>query len=297
MSISAAFAQVKSEEVMITNGNIELPGTLSYTQENSPLVIWVHGSGNIDRNGNQAGAMINANYIQQFREEINKNDIAFLSYDKRTANAKNLKYIKKEGVVFKDLINDVDEVINYFSSDERFTQIILIGHSQGSVIAMSILDNVDKYISLAGPSESVDKVITKQITNQSKDLGKITEAHFKELKETGKIKEVNPFLMSIFAPVNQSFIKSWMAYNPSEIIADVEIPTLIINGDKDLQVPIDDAKTLHEALKSSELVIIKNMNHVLKEVENDADNRNSYISADFPISKELIQVISEFINK
>ena len=82
-SIALVSAQITNEEILIKNDTIELPGTLSYSKKNSPLLIWIHGSGNVDRNGNQ-GTMVKANYIQQFRESINKNEIAFFSYDKRT---------------------------------------------------------------------------------------------------------------------------------------------------------------------------------------------------------------------
>ena len=49
-------------------------------------------------------------------------------------------------------------------------------------------EKIDKYISLAGPSETIEQTIVKQITNQSADLGKIAANHFNELKETGNIK-------------------------------------------------------------------------------------------------------------
>ena len=44
-------------------------------------MIWVHGSGNVDRNGNQAGYNVKANYIKQFRDEVNEKGIAFLKGD------------------------------------------------------------------------------------------------------------------------------------------------------------------------------------------------------------------------
>ena len=67
------------------NDSIKLPGTLSYNKDlkSQPLVIFIHGSGNVDRNGNQSGVNVQANYIKQFRDSVNKYDIAFFSYDKR----------------------------------------------------------------------------------------------------------------------------------------------------------------------------------------------------------------------
>lgn len=288
---SIAFGQSKitSEEILIKNGEIELPGTLTFSKAKSPLVIWVHGSGGVDRNGNQP------QYIKQFRDEINKNNIAFFSYDKRTSNRKNAQFLK--GITFNDFIDDVKKVINNFKNDKRFSEIILVGHSQGSLIAMLSLKNVSKYISLAGPGEAIDKTLVKQVTAQSAPLGETTAAHFKELKETGAIKEVNPFLVSIFSKPNWAFLNSWAKLNPIEEIKKVNIPTLIINGTKDLQVKVEDANALHKAKPSAKLVIIENMNHVLKTIEKDADNMKSYTTPDFPISTKLITTVVAFIKK
>mgnify|MGYP001052755806 FL=1 len=296
-TITLSLAQVKSEEITINNQAIQLPGTLSYSTENQPLIIWIHGSGNVDRNGNQAGANVNANYIKQFRDAVNKQGIAFFSYDKRTANSKNMTFIQKEGVLFSDFILDAKEVINHFKKDKRFSKIILAGHSQGSLVAMNALEKVDKYISIAGAGETVDKTIIKQVTAQSADLGKTAAAHFKELAETGSIKEVNPMLMSIFAPQNQPFFNTWMKENPTEILKQVTIPILILNGDKDLQVKISDAEALHNANSKSKMVIIENMNHVLKNIEKEESNMKSYFSPDFPISEQLIETIVSFVKK
>ncbi len=286
---SASFAQIQTEEITINNQAIQLPGTLTLSQENQPLVIWVHGSGSVDRNGNQP------QYIQQFREAINKNDIAFFSYDKRTANPNNIKFIQQDGIFISDFVSDVKEVVNHFKKDDRFSDIILAGHSQGSLIAMLALENVDKYISIAGTGETIDKTLVRQVTAQSAEFGKLTEQYLKELKETGEIKEVNPNLLSLFAPQNQPFLSSWIALDPVKEIQNVSIPTLLINGDKDIQVQVSDAENLKKAKPDAELVIIKNMNHPLKDIQKDEDNMKSYMTADYPISKELITVVTNFI--
>lgn len=290
-STTSLFGQVKSEDITINNMAIQLPGTLSYSSVNEPLIIWVHGSGGVNRNGNTP------NYIQQFREEINQKGIAFFSYDKRTSNPKNAKFIQEDGIYFSDFVSDLKEVINHFKEDNRFSDIILAGHSQGSLTAMLSLGNVDKYISIAGAGETIDKTLVRQISAQSSEFGKLTAEYVKELKETGSIKEVDPNLMSLFAKQNQPFLASWIALNPIEEITKVKIPTLIINGDKDIQVPIADAKALKEAKPEAELVIIKNMNHVLKNIEKDEDNLKSYMRADYPISEDLINTIVAFIKK
>lgn len=284
---------IQSKEILVKNGDIELPGTLTYTKASEHLVIWIHGSGDVDRNGNQASANVKANYIKQVRDSLNKENIAFFSYDKRTANPKNKTLL--QGILFDDLVADAKLVIAHFKNSQQFKEITLIGHSQGSLVAMLASEGVDNYISLAGPAERIDITIVKQITAQSPELGKAAEGYFKELSETGDIKEVNPFLLSIFAKPNLPFIRNWIQYDPVKEIGKMKIPTLIINGTKDIQVKVEDAQALQGGNAEAKMVIINQMNHVLKILEKDADNMPSYFSPDYPLSKELIQSITEFI--
>jgi len=299
ITISLAQNNIVSEEIMLKNDSIQLPGTLTYskTLKIQPLVIFIHGSGNVDRNGNQ-GPQYQASYIKQLSEVLNRNDIAFYRYDKRTSTASNMKFIMKE-LSFNKFVEDAKLAINKFKGDSRFSGITLIGHSQGALVAMlSSEAGVDKYISLAGPSEAFDITITKQVRIQNGDsLANIVESHFKELKTTGTIAKVNPSLMAMFNKPTQPFLISWAAYNPSEEIKKITVPTLIINGTKDLQVFEEDAQTLHKAKPDAKLVLIKNMNHVLKTIINDDDNSKSYSSPDFPLSEILVTTIAEFIKK
>ena len=293
--ISLSVAQIQSEEITIHNQAIQLPGTLTYSSEKQPLIIWVHGSGQIDRNGNQPTVNVKANYIKQFRDAVNKENIAFFSYNKRTANIKNTAFLKDTQI--KDFALDANEVITHFKNNRNFPQIILVGHSQGSLVAMLSAEKADKYISIAGAGETIDQTIVKQITEQSAEFGKIAAEHFKELKETGKVANVAPNLLSIFAKPNQAFWVSWLALDPINEIKNIKKPILIINGDKDLQVKIDNAKKLHVANSKSELFIIENMNHVLKDIQKEEDNLKSYYTSDYPISEKLIQTIVSFVKE
>ncbi|WP_048331336.1 alpha/beta hydrolase [Bizionia psychrotolerans] len=289
---------ITSEEIMLKNDSIILPGTLTYNKEleRQPLVIFIHGSGNVDRNGNQLG-LANANYIRQLADSLNRRDIAFYRYDKRSSNWLNLRFMMKD-LDFVRFADDAKIAINYFKEDRRFSSITLIGHSQGSLVAMlASSEHVDKYVSLAGPADPIDVIMTKQYKIQNDSLGKKAEAHFKELRETGSIEKVDPELAAIFVKPNQGFFKSWMIYNPSEELKKLNMPILILNGDKDLQVFESDAENLHKANPKSKLMIIPNMNHVLKRIDHDEDNEKSYKSPDYPLSEILINTLETFIKK
>lgn len=289
-----------SSEILIQNDSIQLPGTLTYNTNIAaqPLVIFVHGSGNVDRNGNQASVGANPNYIKQLRDSLTIKDIAFYSFDKRSATASNIKFMIKD-MRFDAFVEDLNLVIDKFKDDKQFSSITLIGHSQGSLVAMlSNLEHIDKYISLAGPGHSVDKSMIAQVRFQNGDsLANIVEAHFKELSQTGTIENIDKNLMGLFNKPTQPFIMSWMTYNPSEEIKKITLPILVLNGDKDVQVSLEDAKALHDANPKSKMVIIKNMTHTLKTIEKDSDNVSSLIRSDFPLSTELVYEIETFVKQ
>jgi len=289
-----------SEEILVMNDSIKLPGTLTYNSnlEVQPLVIFVHGSGNIDRNGNQAMLNPNANYIKMLNDSLVKKNIAFYRFDKRSATRSNLKYMMSN-MNFDAFIDDINLIVKQFDDDKRFSSITLIGHSQGSLISMLVdHTNIDKYISLAGPSDSVDKALIRQVRHQNGDsLGNIVNSHFKELTETGTIKKVDPNLLALFNKPTQPFLLSWIKYDPSKEIKNVNIPILIINGKQDIQVLVKDAKALHEANPKSKLILIDKMNHTLKIQENDEDYEKSQQVYDLPLSIELVNVIETFIKQ
>jgi len=294
---SIIFAQeIATEELHLKNGNITLPGTLTYPKSKNkvPLVLFIHGSGNIDRNGNQAGLNVKANYIKLLSDSLVANGIAFYRYDKRTATVANLA-IEKD-ITIQKFADDVMVALHHFKNDKRFSGIHLIGHSQGSLIAMFCVgENVKSYISVAGTGQTIDQTVIAQVTKQIPELGNVTKELFDELLKTDTILKVNPLLISIFHPNNQKFFKSWALVDPKTEIKKINAPILIINGDSDLQVTIEDAQQLKDAVPKAEMYRIKKMNHLLKEVNSLEENQRSYGDPSFPLSKELVSIIKDFI--
>jgi len=284
-----------SEEYELYHNEIYLPGTLSYpnSKEKIPLVVFIHGSGPIDRNGNQ-GFFLQGNYIKQLADGLNNEDIAFYRYDKRTFHEKNIK--KKPSVHIADFAEDANIAIDHFVLDSRFSSIHVLGHSQGSLVAM-LLDNkkISSFISLAGAAQTIDRIIIDQVTRKDSLMGLKVREHFVELMDKDTITEVEPTLLTLFAPQNQNFLKDWSSIKPMEEIKKLSLPILIINGDKDFQVTINEAKLLHTANPESKLMIIQNLNHVLKDVNTEEDNLKSYTDPNISISNELVSKLAEFI--
>lgn len=199
--------------------------------------------------------------------------------------------------MFDDFVADAAAVIDYFKGKDNYSKIYVIGHSQGSLVGMlAAKDEVDGFISLAGAGQNVGNVLVDQVTKMAPTLGEETLRIVDALKLGKTVSDYPTALASLFRPDLQPFMINWMKYNPAEVIAALDIPVLIINGTKDLQVSESEAELLKKANKDAVLTIITNMNHVLFEIEgDDLENSKSYNESFRPISPQLIMSITDFI--
>jgi uncharacterized protein len=289
---------ITATEVNIPSVKLTVNGTLLFPNKvkNPKLVIFIQGSGPTDRNGNQG--QIQTNATKYLAEALSEYGIASYRYDKSAIALSKKKNFKEEEVTFNDFIDDAKAVVKYFKKDDRFSKIIVAGHSQGSLVAMLVANQTDAYISLDGAGRPIDEVILEQIANQAPFLEKDTKTVLDSLKQGKIVKNVPPMLLSVFRPSAQPFMINWMQYNPQNEIKNVQVPILLINGSKDIQVPISDAELLHKANPKSTLKIIDNMNHIFKEIKGGiAENRQSYTNPKLKIMSSLVKEMRDFINR
>jgi hypothetical protein len=293
-------SRISSQEIKIETENLSInqfiDGTLLTPSEieKPSLAILIGDSGPTDRNGNQN--FQKNNILKKLAEDLSSNGIATFRYDKRI-----VKQIRKGNVdrdlMFDDFVSDAEDVINYFKEKEAYSKIYIIGHSQGSLVGMlAAKDNADGFISLAGAGQNIGDVIVDQVTNMAPKLGEEAQKVVDKLKKGETTTEYPQALASVFSIDIQPFMINWMQYNPTEIISELKIPILIVNGTKDLQVSEEEAQLLKDASEAAELKIIENMNHVFFEIKgDDLENSKSYNEAFRLISPELIDSIVEFI--
>ncbi|RDI58278.1 alpha/beta hydrolase [Flavobacterium glaciei] len=259
------------------------------------LVILIAGSGPTDRDGNQKG--LTNNSLKYLSEELTKNDIAVFSYDKRIFTQMKSGTVNEATLTFDDFITDATSVLLFFKNQKKYNKIIITGHSEGSLIGMIAANgNADAFISLAGAGRTIDAVLVEQITKQAPFLKEETQKNLDILKSGKTFELKNPMLASLFRESIQPYMISWIKYNPQIEIAKLQIPVLIVNGTKDIQVSVQEAELLKKAKPEAELVLIENMNHIFKEIKSDdAENMKSYTNPDLPIVAKLTSTITTFI--
>ncbi len=276
-----------------------IDGTLLAPEANGKLslAIIIGGSGPTDRNGNQQ--MVVNNSLKFLAEGLYKNGIATFRFDKRIVKQMKLRTVNEKNIRFDDFIDDAIAILEYFKKDQRFSKIYIIGHSQGSLVGMmAAQDGADGFVSIAGAGQEIDDVIVDQLAKQAPGLVDNARTSFDDLRATGVANNYSPGLASIFRKDIQPFIYTWMQYDPKVEIAKLNIPVMIINGDKDTQVQVSEAELLKNAKPDAEYIIIPKMNHIFKEIEgNDLENSKSYNIYNLPVMPELINTVSDFIKK
>jgi len=303
LNISAQLI-VSEEPIVLKTETGDIFGSLKVPNSKTPvpIAIIIAGSGPTDRNGNSQLTQNDA--YKMLSDELFYSGIATLCFDKRGIAASKSAMKDESDIRFENYIEDVKGWIDLLSNDKRFSNIIIIGHSEGSLIGMIAAENnpkVTKYISIAGIGVPFDVILKEQLEKQLAGQPQATKdlifSYLDKLKQGETISNVPPTLNALFRPSVQPYMISVIKYNPQEEIAKLTIPTLIIQGTTDIQVPTEQANLLSVANPKAKKVVIENMNHVLKDCRSSdmAEQTPTYSNKSIPLNKEIGKVIINFI--
>ncbi len=273
-------------------GTLTLPEN---TTKKTPIALIIAGSGPTDRDGNNS--MMKNNSLKLLAEQLALSGIGSVRYDKRGVAASISAARSESELRFENYINDAKDWINWIKSNHPHSKIIVIGHSEGSLIGMiAAAENANAFISIAGAGRAADVILKEQLESQPKLIKDMCFEMLDSLK-IGKTKDsINPILFSLFRPSVQPYLISWFKYDPQIQIKALNKRSLIIQGNNDIQTTIEDANLLHHANPSSKLIIIDKMNHLFKLVDGDRKtNVDTYNNPNIPISPFLIESIVKFI--
>jgi pimeloyl-ACP methyl ester carboxylesterase len=238
------------------------------------------------------------NSLKMLSDSLLSHGIASLCYDKRGIAESVAAGSDESALRFENYIDDAVAWIEKLKSDNRYNKIIVIGHSEGSLIGMiaAARANADGFISMAGAGFKAGDILKTQLAAQPEAIKNACYSAIDSLEAGKTVSEVNPMLYSLFRPSVQPYLISWFKYDPRVEIRKISKPVLILQGTTDIQVSVQDAENLKEALPTATLSIIDGMNHILKDAPADRQaNIATYSEPDLPIDKELIKDIVDFI--
>ncbi len=260
-----------------------------------PVVLIIPGSGPVDRDGN-VGMALQANTYKMLADSLAAHGIASFRYDKRGIGKSAALLTGEKDLRFSDYVKDAVAIVRFLKQDGSFSDVIIAGHSQGSLVGILAAQQVDigGFISLEGAGEPVSKILYWQLSRKKNEGQKqLLKKTIDSLQAGQNVTSKNP----LFRPSLQPFLTSWMQIDPAEEIQKLPMPVLIINGTTDLQVIAQQAEKLAGAAPTARVQIINGMNHVLKDApEERTANLATYRNPDLPLNKELVMDIITFIN-
>jgi len=285
-----------SREVTLETPTGGIQGTLSYAGPSVVLVI--PGSGPTDRDGNGAGGLRSDAY-KQLADSLASHGISTLRFDKRGIAGSAASMSSENDIRFEHYIEDAAAWIRYLREDGRFDQVVVLGHSEGSLIGMvaARTGKADGFVSVAGPGRPAAQLLRDQLKEQLPSPLREESFSYLDSLEAGRTVEVtSPMLASLFRPSVQPYMISWFRYDPTAELRKLTVPVLVLQGSNDLQVPESDARLLHEALPASRLVVIRSMNHILKSSPSEPmANYATYLDPALPLAPGLVSALVDFV--
>ncbi len=264
-----------------------------------PIVLIIGDSGPTDRDGNNAKAGITADTYKLLAYGLGKNGIASLRYDKRMVG-ESVSTTKESQLGIEDYGDDAVGLITMLNDDQRFSKVILFGHGEGALVAMIAMTDqpVKAYISAEGAGEQADKILIEQMKSKPKYMADGFKTILDSLRKGKTTDVVDPSLYYIARPSIQHFLMTWCRCVPERGIKKIKVPVLIIQGSTDLLITPDNSVKLKKAKSDATLLLIKGMNHILKDAPADEEqNYATYSKPDLPLSAELVPGVVDFVNK
>jgi uncharacterized protein len=259
-------------ETVVVSGEYELPATLSMPVGDGPFpaVVIVHGSGPNDRDGTLG---TNKPY-RDIAQGLATQGIVALRYDKRTLVYQSQLAASTEAFTIDDEITDdaLAAVEALREVEEVDTErIFIMGHSLGAALTPRIGANDEALaglILLAAPARSFDVTLREQIeyilsmNPDNQQMGPILaladQLHaIREGADAAGVFEGNES--------QATYWRSLLEYDAVATAQSLDLPMLILQGERDYQATMTDFDVWQEALSADQGVTFKSypaLNHL-----------------------------------
>jgi uncharacterized protein len=275
----------RESNVVIGSGEWALPGTLTMPAGAGPFaaVVLVQGSGPHDRDEtigpNKPGRDLAWGLASQ--------GVAVLRYEKRTKeHGVKMAAMKDKITIREESIDDAVAAAALLRTRKEIDKkrIFVLGHSLGAFVAPQIGVNDPELaglILLAGNTRPLEDVVLEQIAYILSLKGESGKEENDELEKTKKqvlrVKEptLTPDTPGAELPLGAP-AAYWLAlrdYHPMEVVTRFHKPVLILQGERDYQVTMEDFEGWKKALADRQDVKLKSypkLNHLFMEGEGKA---------------------------
>jgi uncharacterized protein len=303
--VTAAAAAAAAVPMTAPGPQGPLAGTLLDAGKGAPVVLIIPGSGPTDRDGNNPMGVTAAPY-RLLAEALADNGVSTVRIDKRGLGGSKAAVADGNKVTIADYATDTHNWVAAIGKKTGQHCVWILGHSEGSLIALAAAQQpqgICGVISVAGAGRKLSDVIREQLRSNPANAPLLDSAMSAlDSLEQGKhvdVSNMHPALQRLFAPQVQDFLIDMFRQDPARLAASLKVPLLILQGERDLQVSVADARALASAQPKATLLLIPKMTHELKDVDSDdkAAIAAAYTDASLPVDHGLVDAIAKFVKR
>jgi uncharacterized protein len=302
--LSVAYAGIATD-IDAAGPQGRLMGTLVTPADSarSPVVLIIPGSGPTDRDGNNPLG-VRASSYRLLADGLAERGISSVRIDKRGMFASKAAVPDANAVTIADYATDIRSWIAAIQQRTSTGCVWLLGHSEGALVALATAQNPQNICGLilvAAAGRPLADVMREQLKSNPANAPILDQAlaaiDSLVAGKTVDAARLNPVLLQLFNPAVQKFLIDLFSYDPAALLAQYDGPILILQGKRDLQVPVRDAQLLKQADSKATLVLLPDANHVLKSVTSDdrAANFATYANPKLPLAPSVVDTIANFI--
>jgi uncharacterized protein len=270
---------MREEEITFQSGEFTLAGTLSLPDGEGlfPAVLFISGSGQVDRNENHRQMPINL--FNTLAERFAGEGFASLRFDKRGVGSSGGSFLTTG---FFDNIADATSAFHHLQKSAPIDprKIFILGHSEGALIASAMAGRevpAAGIILLAGTAQRGEEVLAWQASRIAAYLKGfqgflVRTLRIDPLKSQRKVlakiaaSDKDTIRIQLIVKINAKWMREFMAYNPAEDLPKATCPVLAVTGEHDIQVDPTDINRMEELVSTPfEGHILPELSHILRQ--------------------------------
>jgi uncharacterized protein len=295
LGFCGAIMDASAGETQIRVGNLDAVLTTPADVDRPPVALLIAGSGSTDRDGN--GPQAKPATLKKLAEQLAERKIATLRYDKRGAGGWKPQFGRPEDFRFKDYVDDAVSLVKYLRDSGKFSRVVVAGHSEGGLVAILAARQapVDRVVLLVTAARRQGDLLKAQLERRQIPPDML-EPILKAIDSimAGQTVDPPPRGFSI-APSMQPSLASAFVIDPVDPLKSIDKPVLIVGGGRDLQVARLDFSALSAASPLAKTLWVPDMNHVLIDVTDEADNMAAYNQPDRALDTTMVDTVAAFI--
>lgn len=299
----AAFTE--SEVSLDGPGACELPGTLTVPDdegtEGVPGVVLVHGSGDQDRDQTVGPNRT----FRELAEGLASRGVATVRYDKRTI----VCAVDRTTATVDDIVtDDAVRAVERLQQDDRISEVYVAGHSLGGRLAPRVAarSGADGLVLLAPAAEPAYDAIVRQQRHVLELDGELTDREEDALAEVERLADRierleidDDEVLEIADGRGRPFWETLQAVDGPGQAAELDVPTLLVQGGRDYLVTVTDDLPRWEAAIGDDpdttIEVLDDLNHRFQPGDRPADP-NEWVQAENPVDERVITQVAEFVH-